>query len=112
MGYGLFSFDEYNDELHSIQEAYNLNRQQQKIICSLGLSGEVGEVMELIKKELRDGTEIDRTNLVKELGDVLAYLTLIANQYGITLEEVAKKNIQKLNDRRIRNTLHGSGNDR
>lgn len=111
MSYGLFAFDDYSDGLRNIQAAYNLDKQQ-KIICSLGLSGEVGEVMELIKKELRDGTEIDRKNLVKELGDVLAYLTLIGEQYGISLEEIAKANLNKLNDRRIRGTLRGSGNDR
>jgi NTP pyrophosphatase (non-canonical NTP hydrolase) len=65
--------------------------------CSvIGLCGEAGEVAELYKKAIYHGHKMDREKLVKELGDVLWYLSDLASKAGITLQEVANKNIQKL----------------
>jgi NTP pyrophosphatase (non-canonical NTP hydrolase) len=47
-----------------------------------------------------------------ELGDVQWYLSTIANDFGLTLEDVARANIAKLDDRRARSKLHGSGDER
>lgn len=69
---------------------------------ALGLPGEVGEVLELIKKDRRPGDkrkEVDREDLTKELGDVLWYLTRIATEYDIDLEEIAVVNVLKLRKR-------------
>ena len=69
------------------------------MIMSLGLAGETGEVMELIKKDVRDG--VDPTDKIKlELGDVLYYLTCLAWMYGHTLEDVMQANVDKLKHRR------------
>jgi len=84
----------------------------QPTIHVLGLVGESGEVSELFKKFLRDGTPIDKTNLKKELGDVLWYLCNIAADNDITLEDVASANILKLADRKAHGAQRGSGNDR
>lgn len=68
----------------------------------LGLVGEVGEVIELIKKDRRLGTKrqiLSKEDLTKELGDVLWYLTRLSSVYFIDLEEVAETNIKKLNKR-------------
>ena len=79
---------------------------------TMGLAGEVGEVAELIKKNLRDGKEVSSYYLTKELGDVLFYLTQIATTYGISLEDVAQANVDKLESRKSRGVIGGSGNDR
>jgi len=62
----------------------------------LGLGGESGEVCDLIKKSLYHGHKLDIEHLKKELGDVLFYLTAIATKEGLTLEEIANVNIEKL----------------
>lgn len=82
----------------------------------LGLNGEVGEVTEIIKKAIRDKNSRlgidDLSNLKKELGDVLWYLTNLSNSLGMSLEDIAKQNYEKLKSRKERNTIHGSGDNR
>jgi NTP pyrophosphatase (non-canonical NTP hydrolase) len=68
-------------------------------ICCTGLAGEVGEVLEPIKKNIRDGRPIDKVDLANELGDVLYYLTRIARHYGLTLDDVMTTNHEKLSAR-------------
>lgn len=86
------------------------------IYCTLGLCGEAGEVSEKVKKIYRDNNgeinEETRRLLLKELGDVLWYITSASNELGSSLEEVAKINFEKLVTRRQTNTLHGNGDDR
>ena len=82
----------------------------------LGLNGEAGEVAEKYKKVLRDrkgfmDAETD-VEIAKELGDVLWYLSDIAFELGISLETIAKMNIEKLSSRQSRNTLYGDGDNR
>jgi NTP pyrophosphatase (non-canonical NTP hydrolase) len=67
-------------------------------IMATGLAGETGEVLELLKKHVRDG-EIDTHALLLELGDVLHYLTRIAAQYGLSLPQVMDANVVKLEQR-------------
>ena len=80
---------------------------------ALGLAGETGEVVELIKKALRDNAgKVDKANLKKELGDVLWYLGAIATQHDLSLGDIASANLQKLADRKERGTIRGKGNSR
>lgn len=83
---------------------------------TLGLAGEAGEVAEKIKKVIRDKggvvDEVIRIELQKELGDVLWYLSQLSTELGITLDDVATKNIEKLQSRMQRNQLHGDGDNR
>lgn len=72
-----------------------------KFIMTTGLAGETGEVVELLKKEVRDG-KLDTQELALELGDVLYYLTMIANRNGFTLEQLQRRNVHKLE---LRNKL-------
>lgn len=65
----------------------------------IGLVEEAGEVAGCLKKALFHGHTVDNDKLTKELGDVLWYLSSIALEYGIELEEVAAKNIEKLRKR-------------
>ena len=83
---------------------------------ALGLAGETGEVVEKIKKLFRDDNGVlsveRRTDIEKELGDVLWYLTQIATDAGITLEDVAKGNLEKLFSRKARGKITGDGDNR
>ena len=73
---------------------------------TLGLAGEAGEVANIVKKIQRDfGGEITdeiRSKLKDELGDVLWYISACADELGLTLEEIARFNIEKLAERHHR----------
>jgi len=83
---------------------------------SLGLAGEAGEVAEKIKKLFRDDagglTAERREAIVKELGDVLWYLSAVAYELNTNLEDVAIKNREKLVDRMARGVRQGDGDNR
>jgi NTP pyrophosphatase (non-canonical NTP hydrolase) len=79
---------------------------------TLGLSGEVGELCNKVKKVYRDGAELDRKDLEKELGDVLWYMAALAEDLGIDLGTVAEINLEKLKDRQERGVIGGSGDYR
>lgn len=80
-------------------------------IAAFGLAGETGEVMELVKKALRDGTW-DVENFKKEMGDVLYYWVKLLNYNNIDPQEVIDLNIAKLSSRKERGVLQGSGDNR
>ena len=86
------------------------------IYPTLGLAGEAGEVAEKIKKVLRDNNgvvdESRREEIAKELGDVLWYVTQVASEHGLSLDVIAKQNIEKLYSRLERGKLSGSGDSR
>lgn len=65
----------------------------------LGIAGEAGEVADYLKKVLHHGHDLDQQRIKKELGDVLWYVQGIASRCGLTLEEVAQANIDKLMSR-------------
>ena len=69
----------------------------------LGLAGEAGECCDLVKKFKYQGHELDKEKLKDELGDVLWYIAETATGLGISLEEVAEYNLDKLHKR-----YHGS----
>ena len=78
----------------------------------LGLVEESGEVAGLRKRYLRDEGNTDPVKLTKELGDVLWYVAMIGKQYGISMDDVAVSNIQKLTDRKERGVITGVGDER
>ncbi|MDR9795243.1 nucleoside triphosphate pyrophosphohydrolase family protein [Aeribacillus composti] len=63
---------------------------------ALGVAGEAGEVADLVKKHVFHGHPLEREEMIKELGDVLWYVSQLAAWMGIELNEVARKNIEKL----------------
>ena len=79
---------------------------------AMGLAGEVGEVLNKVKKHYRDGTELDTEGLTKELGDVLWYLAALATDLDIDLEDAAGGNLTKLQSRMERGVIGGSGDYR
>lgn len=82
----------------------------------LKLNGESGEVAEEIGKSLRDDggliSEKRRDKLIKELGDVLWYWSMLCMELGVVPSVVAGMNLQKLQDRQAKGTIQGSGSDR
>lgn len=86
------------------------------IYPTLGLTGEAGEVSDKIKKVLRDdGGEVSsekREEIKKELGDVLWYVSQVATELNLELDNIAELNIKKLYSRLDRGKLGGSGDDR
>ncbi len=83
---------------------------------ALGLAGEAGEVAEHAKKAIRDDagqvTDERRAAMAKELGDVLWYVSQLATELGLELEEIAQGNLDKLLSRQRRGVLSGSGDER
>ena len=82
----------------------------------IGLSEESGEVAGKFKKIIRDKagqiSDEDKTEIAKELGDVLWYVATISRYLNIPLDEIAKLNLKKATGRKARGTLHGSGDNR
>ena len=70
------------------------------LLCALmGLSGEAGEALDIMKKALFQGHELDDAKLLNEAGDILWYLALLATALGVPLSEIAERNIAKLKAR-------------
>jgi len=105
-------FDQYLDEarktaIYPPKQAFEY--------LALGLASEAGEVAGHIKKWVRDdGSDFfDHGPLVMlELGDVLWYVAMLADEFGYSLEEVVQRNVAKLRDRQERGVISGSGDER
>lgn len=65
----------------------------------MGLNGEAGEAIDLLKKHMFQGHDLDRMHMAKELGDIAWYLALSAYAIDYPLEEVLKMNVEKLRAR-------------
>jgi len=65
----------------------------------LGLSGEVGELNDMIKKWIFHGHDLDYSDVEKEIGDVMWYVAMMCESFGFNLAEIAQKNINKLIER-------------
>jgi NTP pyrophosphatase (non-canonical NTP hydrolase) len=82
----------------------------------LGLCGEAGEVADKVKKVLRDGAgefnSEQKQAIAMELGDVLWYVSQLADELGFGLEAIAEANLEKLQSRAARNVISGSGDQR
>ena len=111
---GIITMKAYQRE--SRQYAFYPNVGENFTYTALGLAGEVGEVVEKVKKILRDDksivTQVKRDEIKMELGDVLWYLANLSSDLGIDLEDVAASNLVKLESRKQRDKLKGSGDNR
>ncbi|MCS6827763.1 MAG: nucleoside triphosphate pyrophosphohydrolase family protein [Caldilinea sp.] len=106
-----------NEYQRASRRTWNLIHTDHPIVYpTLGLVNEAGEVAGKVKKLFRDKGGVispeDREALKQELGDVLWYLTQIATELGIDLEEVASANLTKLYDRLERGKIRGDGDAR
>lgn len=73
--------------------------ENQLINGAMGLCGESGEFMDLLKKYMFHGHEMDKEHMAKELGDVAWYLATTAEALGYDLETILQMNIDKLRER-------------
>ena len=76
-----------------------LDRKEVLINSVMGLCGESGEAIDIVKKWLAQGHELDKARLAKELGDVAWYLAEAATALDIPLEEILQGNLEKLKKR-------------
>lgn len=76
-----------------------LSKQDLTANFAMGLAGEAGEVVDLIKKHLYHGDPLDKTKLIKEMGDVVWYWFALLELFEISPEEVMEANIKKLQSR-------------
>ena len=80
-------------------------------IMALGAAGETGEVVEHIKKFIRDGS-LSATELKKELGDMVYYWARLCRFFNFQPSEVLAANVEKLESRKARGVIRGSGDNR
>ena len=108
------NFDEY--QKLSRETAIYPNIGSNFVYPTLGLAGESGEVAEKIKKVLRDKNGImdqeTKDKISKELGDVMWYVAQLATELELSLDDIADANISKLQSRKERGSLSGSGDMR
>ena len=76
-----------------------LNKKDVLINSVMGLCGESGEAIDIVKKWMAQGHELDKERLKKELGDIAWYLAEAATALDIPLEDILKANIEKLKKR-------------
>jgi NTP pyrophosphatase (non-canonical NTP hydrolase) len=84
---------------------------------TLGLTGEAGEIANKVKKFIRDGATKDeylakRIEIAYEIGDVLWYCAVLADELEMNLGHIMEKNLEKLADRHKRGKISGSGDNR
>lgn len=78
---------------------YEKNNIGELINGALGLTGEAGEVADIIKKHVFHGHGLDKDEIIKELGDVCWYVALLSHAIDIPLEDILQRNIDKLKKR-------------
>jgi NTP pyrophosphatase (non-canonical NTP hydrolase) len=110
------NFDEYQALASRTADFKGKDTEYALMYLCMGLAGEGGEVIEKIKKIIRnkDGaiTPEDKKLLAYELGDVLWYLSQLSNRLDIPFSEVAQTNIDKLSDRAKRDVIKSEGDTR
>lgn len=92
------TFKEYEEQARKTAGTFPSWEEEAKC-WALGLTGEAGEVADLLKKTLYHGHAPRPDQIANELGDTLWYLTRLANLFGYSLEDIASMNIAKLKKR-------------
>lgn len=82
----------------------------------MGLNGEAGEVIDLLKKHMFQGHSLDKAHIAKELGDCLWYIAIAAEGAGYSLDAIANMNVEKLRNRypdgfEVKKSIHRTKND-
>lgn len=109
----IYNIDEYQQKIEQFviyprEHAYNY--------LALGLASEAGEVAGVVKKVIRDNdgwfSDEAKLALLKELGDVIWYVSTLASEIGVDMSEILAENYYKLEFRASRGMLGGSGDNR
>lgn len=98
---------------YAIYPDVNLGTLRAVVYCGYGL-GEAGEVQGKIKKVLRGDKTLKQAKreILEELGDVLWYIARLADELGDDLDELARRNLKKLDARVQAGTIQGDGDER
>ena len=107
--------NEYQEKARTTFLPNNQDTDQYRLI--LGIFGEAGEIAEKFKKRARGDEKYQdyddfRLDLMKELGDVMWYIANLAKEFDIEMNDIAEKNVAKLQDRKERGVIKGSGDNR
>ena len=109
-------FNEYQDLASKTAQFADRSSEYKIMYSCMGLAGEAGEVIEKVKKVIRNhGGKMSaeqREAIKQEIGDVLWYLSQVARFCDIALDDAAKANVEKLADRRARGVIHSEGDKR
>ncbi len=107
------SLDQYQE---FVRQTKVYDKEYKLVYPVLGLVNEAGEVAGKVKKLMRDdGGQLSQErfeDIVSELGDVVWYLTAVADDLGITISDVIFENFMKLKSRKERGMIKGSGDHR
>ncbi len=107
-------FKDYQDKIMDMR-LHDEGEEFDNIISgALGLTGEAGEFADIIKKIKRGDYTLEekREELLKELGDVMWYVTQVANDMGTDIGTIADINVKKIESRIVRGVWRGDGNNR
>lgn len=96
------------DEYQNLS-ARTLDEDPSIAILGLGLTGESGEVADMLKKYIGHGIPLDNEKLLLELGDVMFYIASLCTVMGFSLDEVMKANVVKLSKRYPNGFVEGGG---
>lgn len=92
------TINEYQKE--ALRTESGMNKEYPRLLNGLmGLNGEAGEAIDILKKHLFHGHELDKEHLAKELGDVAWYIAISADALGYDLETILQMNVDKLKAR-------------
>jgi NTP pyrophosphatase (non-canonical NTP hydrolase) len=92
------NFDDYH-RLAVRTKNHDLDPKLSQAVTALGLAGEAGEAADYIKKVVGHDHPLDRDHVAKEIGDVLWYCASLCDEYGLSMQEIATRNIDKLRSR-------------
>lgn len=94
------TINEYQNEAMRTAAGMNHESDEQMLLNGvMGLAGESGECVDMMKKYLFQGHELDKEHMAKELGDVSWYIALSAHALGYDLETIFQMNVDKLRKR-------------
>jgi NTP pyrophosphatase (non-canonical NTP hydrolase) len=103
------NFDDYQHAACRTMNSCDGDRKQVMANMALGLAGETGELVDVIKKDLFHGVTMTQVKFIDEAGDVLWYLAAMCKAAGVTLEQVAAANVRKLQARYPDGFVQGGG---
>ena len=88
-----------SSDFTAMNERLNDDGLKRLLHAGIGLSTESGEFLDALKKHIFYGKELDRVNLVEEVGDLFWYIAIVADELGFKIEDVMENNISKLKAR-------------
>lgn len=109
-------FDEYQRRARTTADYMGRGEWSGMAYCALGLAGEAGEVADQVSKVNRDddtAPSAKRIAQIKhEIGDCLWFAAALCTELRLSLDEVARENLDMLASRKDRGVIHGDGSDR